>query len=58
MMSYDYKEEMYLAYMYCKYMIKYVDKLKENYTDLEYSNISSVLSELNKEIESIYSKGI
>lgn len=58
MMTSDYKEEMYLAYMYCRYMIKFVTKLKENYTTLQYSNISRVLIDLDREIEDIYSKGL
>ncbi|MFH2117148.1 MAG: DUF5677 domain-containing protein [Bacillota bacterium] len=58
MMTSDYKEEMYLAYMYCRYIIKFVTKLKENYTTLQYSEISRVLIDLDTEIEDIYSKGL
>ena len=58
MMTSDYKEEMYLAYMYCRYMKKYLTKLKENYTALKYLSINRVLIDLEREIEDIYSKGI
>ncbi len=58
MMNSDYKEEMYLAHMYRKYMLKFVMKLKENYTTLQYSDIFVVLIDLDREIEDIYSKGL
>ncbi|XMB72629.1 hypothetical protein RJI07_01675 [Mycoplasmatota bacterium WC30] len=58
MMTSDYKEEMYLAYTYKRYMLKFVMKLKENYTTLQYSNIFRVLIDLDREIEDMYSKGL
>jgi len=57
MMTSDYKEEMYLCYMYCWYMVRYIFRLRENYPTLDFSELDKALIELDAEIESIYSKG-
>ena len=58
MMTSDYKEEMYLSHMYCWYMVRYSVKLKENYPNLDFSELNKALIDLDNEIESIYFKGV